>query len=111
LKEEMVRIFKDRTMDEWLSLLEGHDTCIERINTVAETLKDPQLLHRKMVVELDHPSEGKIKAIGAPIKLSETPARVDRLPAPAYGEHTTQVLQELGFSSSEIERLVSDKVV
>ena len=68
-------------------------------------MSDPQLLHRKMVVEIEHPTEGRTKAIGVPIKLSETPACVERIPAPAYGEHTSDVLQEIGFSASEIEHL------
>jgi crotonobetainyl-CoA:carnitine CoA-transferase CaiB-like acyl-CoA transferase len=111
LKEEIIRIFKSRTMDEWLALLEGHDTCIEKINTVAEAMSDPQLLQRNMVVEIDHPTEGRIKNIGAPIKLSDTPARVDRLPAPAYGEHTADVLEELGFSAQDIARFAEEKVI
>jgi crotonobetainyl-CoA:carnitine CoA-transferase CaiB-like acyl-CoA transferase len=111
LKEEIIEIFKSKTMDEWLSLLEGHDTCIEKINTVAEALNDPQMLDRNMVVDIDHPTEGSTKAIGIPIKLSDTPGRVDRLPAPAYGQHTRDVLEELGLSASEIEHLVAEKIV
>ncbi|NQU07704.1 MAG: CoA transferase, partial [Candidatus Abyssubacteria bacterium] len=111
LKEEIVKIFKGKTMDEWLALLEGHDTCIEKINTVAEAMEDPQMLHREMVVEIDHPTEGRVKAMGIPIKLSETPGSVDRLPAPAYGMHTSEVLQGLGLSGTEIEKLAEEKVI
>ncbi len=111
LKEEVAGIFKSRTMEEWLALLEGHDTCIERVNTVADAMKDPQMLHRKMVVDIDHPGEGRLKGIGIPIKLSETPGSVDRLPAPAYGEHTGEVLGELGLSEAEIEQLAAEKVI
>ena len=111
LKEEIAKIFKGKTMDEWLALLEGHDTCIEKINTVAEAMEDPQMLHRKMVVEIDHPTEGRVKAMGIPIKLSETPGSVDRLPAPAYGMHTSEVLQGLGLSDEEIDKLAGEKVI
>ena len=111
LKEEIVKIFKGKTMDEWLALLEGHDTCIEKINTVAEAMEDPQMLHREMVVEIDHPTEGRGKAMGIPIKLSETPGSVDRLPAPAYGMHTGEVLQGLGLSDEEIDKLAEEKVI
>jgi crotonobetainyl-CoA:carnitine CoA-transferase CaiB-like acyl-CoA transferase len=111
LTKEITAIFKSRTMDEWRALLDGHDTCIEKINTVAEAMNDPQMVHRNMIVELDHPTEGRINNIGAPIKLSETPATIDRLPAPAYGEHTGEVLRELGFDQSDIERFATEKVI
>jgi crotonobetainyl-CoA:carnitine CoA-transferase CaiB-like acyl-CoA transferase len=111
LVREMTDIFKSRTIDEWLVLLDGHDTCIERVNNLAEAMSDPQLLHRKMVVETEHPTEGRVKSLGISIKLSKTPGRVDRLHAPAYGEHTREVLTQLGLSEAEIECLANDKVI
>jgi len=111
LKEEVAGIFKSKTMGEWLALLDGEDTCIEKINTVAEAMKDPHMLHRKMVVEMEHPTEGRIKAMGIPIKMSETPGSVDRLPAPAYGAHTREVLLGLGLSEAEIEKMAEEKVI
>ena len=111
LKEEVAGIFKSRTMGEWLALLDGEDTCIEKINTVAEAVKDPQMLHRKMVVEMEHPTEGRVKAMGIPIKMSETPGSVDRLPVPAYGAHTREVLLGLGLSEAEIEKMAEEKVI
>jgi len=111
LKEEITTIFKSRTLDEWLALLDGEDTCIERVNTVAEAIEDPQIVHREMVVEIDHPTEGRIRAMGNPIKLSETPGSIDRLPAPAYGAHTHEVLRELGLSEEEIGKLSTEKVI
>ena len=69
------------------------------------------LLHRKMVVEMEHPTEGRIKAMGIPIKMSETPGSVDRLPAPAYGAHTREVLLGLGLSEAEIEKMAEEKVI
>ncbi len=111
LKKEITAIFKSKTLDEWLSLLGEHDTCIEKINTVAEAMEDPQILHRKMVVEIDHPTEGPVKGIGIPVKLSETPGSVDRLPAPGYGEHTHEVLRDLGLDEAEIEKLAEEKII
>ena len=111
LKKEITEIFKGRTMDEWLALLGDEDTCIEKINTVAEAIEDPQMVHREMVVEIDHPTEGRIRNMGIPIKLSETPGGVDRLPAPAYGAHTREVLLGLGLSEEEVDKLAEEKVV
>jgi crotonobetainyl-CoA:carnitine CoA-transferase CaiB-like acyl-CoA transferase len=111
LKEEVGTLFKSKTMDEWLALLDGEDTCIDKINTVAEAIKDPQMLHREMIVEIDHPTEGKIKAMGNPIKLSATPGSIDRVPAPAYGAHTHDILRDLGLSDDEIKTLADEKVI
>jgi crotonobetainyl-CoA:carnitine CoA-transferase CaiB-like acyl-CoA transferase len=111
LKAEIATIFKSKNMDEWLALLDGEDTCIEKINSVAEAIEDPQMLHRKMIVEVEHPTEGRTRAMGIPIKLSETPGRVDRLPAPAYGAHTGEVLRGLGLNDEEIEKLAEQKVI
>jgi crotonobetainyl-CoA:carnitine CoA-transferase CaiB-like acyl-CoA transferase len=111
LKEELIAIFKSKTLEEWLLLLDGHDTCIEKINTVAEAMQDPQILHREMVVDIDHPREGHLKGIGIPIKLSSTPGSVNRLPAPAYGEHTTEILRSLGLDEDEICHLAADRII
>ncbi len=111
LEQELISIFKSKTADEWLALLEGEDTCIERVNSIAEAMTDPQILHRQMVVDMDHPTEGRIKALGVAIKLSDTPGRVDRIHAPAYGEHTNEVLSGLGLTPTEIAQLASEQVI
>jgi crotonobetainyl-CoA:carnitine CoA-transferase CaiB-like acyl-CoA transferase len=111
LQKEIETVFKSKTLDEWTALLQGRDTCIEKINTVAEAMNDPQMLHRQMVVESDHPTEGTIRSIGIPIKFSATPGCVDRLPAPAYGQHTQEVLKSLGFTPNDIEQLANEEVI
>jgi len=81
------------------------------IKTVAEVLDDdPHVKAREMVVQLDHPVIGKTKALGVPIKLSETPGAVT-LPAPTLGQHTVQLLTEVGYSAEEIEALRAAGVV
>ena len=69
-----------------------------------EMASDPQLLHRKMILEFDHPKYGKVKQPGIAIKLSETPGQVRTL-APYSGENTDEVMQSLGYSISDIESL------
>jgi crotonobetainyl-CoA:carnitine CoA-transferase CaiB-like acyl-CoA transferase len=66
---------------------------------------DPQVVARGMVVDTDHPTLGRLKTLGSPIKMSATPADVGRA-APRLGEHTVDVLREAGFSEPEIDRLV-----
>ena len=65
-----------------------------------------QVRARQMVVETEHPTAGLTKALGLPVKFSETPGRVRRA-APLYGEHTEEVLRETGFSPEEIERMLA----
>jgi crotonobetainyl-CoA:carnitine CoA-transferase CaiB-like acyl-CoA transferase len=85
------------------------DRALTHINTYPETLADPHVLARDMVVELVHPGAGAIQALGVPVKLSDTPWSVDRA-APMLGEHNAEILTELGYSASE-QRALKDKGV
>jgi crotonobetainyl-CoA:carnitine CoA-transferase CaiB-like acyl-CoA transferase len=87
-------VLKTRPVREWVDRLTQLGVPSGPINSVDQVLSDPQVLHREMVVDVDHPRLGSIKSIGCPIKLSETPARLSR-PAPDLGEHTIEVLAEL----------------
>ena len=80
------------------------------INDYAQVFADPQVLAREMVVDIDHPTLGRIKALGSPIKMSATPPDVRRR-APLLGEHTDAVLGELGMRASEIAALRANGVV
>jgi crotonobetainyl-CoA:carnitine CoA-transferase CaiB-like acyl-CoA transferase len=63
-----------------------------------------------MVVELDHPRAGRTHALGFPVSLSESPARVTR-PAPTLGQHTREILSESGYADAEIDALIAEGVV
>jgi crotonobetainyl-CoA:carnitine CoA-transferase CaiB-like acyl-CoA transferase len=63
-----------------------------------------------MVEELEHPLAGHIKVVGTPLKLSSTPARI-RTPPPILGEHTTDILQSLGYTASEIADFIKSDVI
>jgi crotonobetainyl-CoA:carnitine CoA-transferase CaiB-like acyl-CoA transferase len=95
-----------KTVKEWTALLEAEGVPCGPINSIGDMAADPQTLARDMVVELDHPRAGRTRALGLPIKFSATPGRVAR-PAPCYGEHTREVLDEFGFSAPEIEALLA----
>ncbi|MGH7321721.1 MAG: CaiB/BaiF CoA transferase family protein [Candidatus Rokuibacteriota bacterium] len=94
----------------WLSRLDGAGVPSGPINTYPETLADPHTLARQMVVDLTHPEVGPIKALGVPVKLSDTPAAVDR-PAPLLGQHTAEILAELGVSPAEQRELTRRGVI
>ena len=107
---QLEKIFLEKTRDEWAENLEDLEICHGPVNDFQETFSDPQVLHRGMVLEVDHPTEGRIKQVGFPMKFSETPGRI-RLPSPGYGEHTKVVLRELGYREGDIERLEKSGVI
>ena len=96
--------FAQHTSDHWLEILEAANVPAGPINDLAQVYDDPQVRAREMMVEIDHPVAGRVKNIGIPIKLSETPGRFQR-PAPTLGQHTDEVLTELGCSDDEIDKL------
>jgi len=110
IMRELSSIFLGRTRDEWLELMRDEDICVGPVNSVEEVLADPHILHRGMILEVEHPVEGKIPQIGFPIKFSETPGDI-RTPAPTFGQHTDQILNELGYRAWEIEGLKESGII
>ncbi|GAI20767.1 unnamed protein product, partial [marine sediment metagenome] len=80
------------------------------VYSLDEVFTDPQVLHRKMLVELEHPTGGKVKQVGIAIKLSDTPGKVRSLP-PLPGEHTQETLLGLGYSEQRIDELRQEGVI
>ena len=88
----------------WLSVLEENDIPCGPINNYEEVMSDPQIQARQMVVDTDHPTLGRLRTLGTPLKMSDTPLLPDRR-APLLGEHTEPVLEEAGFTPDEIDAL------
>ena len=100
-----------RTRDEWVEAFGAAGLPTGPINNVGDVFHDPQVLHRGMVQEIVHPTAGKVRLVGIPVKFSETPGEIT-IPPPLLGEHTEEVLGRLlGYSAAEIERLRKDGVV
>jgi len=97
----VAEVFRSRTRAEWKAFNDVHDCCIEPVLDVDEALDSELVRERGMVVELEQPELGTIRQLGMPVKMSRTPADTSR-PAPAFGEHTDEVLAEAGYSAEEI---------
>jgi crotonobetainyl-CoA:carnitine CoA-transferase CaiB-like acyl-CoA transferase len=113
-RPELTRLIEEKlaekTTKEWEEILNEVGVANGPILYVDEVFRDPQVLHQKMLLEMDHPAAGKIKSIGFPIKLSQTPAQV-RMPPPLMGQHTEEVLSELGYSTQQIETMRKEGVI
>ncbi len=97
-------------VDAWLEKLKAVGVPCGRINTVALALDEPHTAARRMVETVAHPTVGDLKMLGIPFKFSDTPASVRR-PPPLLGEHTDEVLAEIGMDAGAIAKLRDDKVV
>jgi crotonobetainyl-CoA:carnitine CoA-transferase CaiB-like acyl-CoA transferase len=98
------------TADSWVAKLKAAGVPCGRINTVAQALDDPHTAARRMVETVSHPTIGDLKMLGIPFKFSDTPARVGRAP-PTLGQHTAEVLGELGLDAAAIEKLRQEKMI
>jgi len=104
-------VFLEKSRDEWLKALKEHDATCAPVQTYGELARDPQVLENEYITTVDHPEFGPIKEPGITIKLSRTPGRV-RGSAPQLGQHTEEVLLELGgYSWEELTRLKEAGVI
>jgi alpha-methylacyl-CoA racemase len=103
-------VFRTRTRDEWVSLLMEEDTCTAPVYEISELVADRNLLHRKMIVEVDHPTEGRLKQAGFLVKLSGTPGEIKHVdPQPA--DFSREILSEAGLDRARIDVLRETGVV
>jgi len=110
LVQAMNAVLATRTRAEWIAAFDAAGVPVGPVHSIGEALSHPQTLARGMVVELDHPRAGHTRALGCPVHFSETPISIDR-PAPLLGEHTREVLREVGYSDGEIDALAADGAI
>ena len=108
--EEARKQFKTKTRDEWFEILKQTDICAAPVYSIDEAMKDPHNLARNMVIEVEHPEAGKVKQVGIGTKLSETPGAV-RSPTPVPGQHTDDVLADLGYDAEAISAMREGGIV
>ncbi|HTD03252.1 CoA transferase, partial [Undibacterium sp.] len=102
---------QQKTKQEWIDLLETAGVPCGPINTLDEVFDNPQVLARDMLVELPHPSAGKVKLVGSPMKMSATPAQALSAP-PLLGQHTDEVLRDLlGYGDARLAELKRSQVI
>lgn len=113
-RAELVELIEEVTLTEpgsaWLERLHAAGVPAGPVNDYEEAFSDPQTAAREMVVEAEHPQAGTIRMIGVPVKLSETPGGIRR-PPPVLGQHTDEILAELGYPEAERNSLRADDVV
>ncbi len=102
--DEVAAIFATRNRDEWVLLAYKTDIPLSPVNSMEEAFRHPQLRHRGMLLEVDHPTEGPVPQLGFPIKLSATPCTI-RSPPPLLGEHTDEILAAAGYDAAQIAAL------
>jgi len=107
-RDELLPLVADamasRTSAQWVELLDAAGVPVGPIQTVDEVVTDPQVLARGMVGEVEHPTAGTLRTIGCPVRLTATPPQVRTAP-PTLGQHTDDVLAELGLDQTRIDDL------
>jgi itaconate CoA-transferase len=108
LEELIEGIFLERPHEEWLRRLKESRLPYGEVRGIAQVLAHPQVIARKMVREMESPV-GTVPVVGSALRLSDSPARYDRIPG--LGQDTEPILRELGYGDADIENLRRDKVI
>jgi len=103
--DAMKEVFARKTVQEWNEILGPENCFYSPLKKVSDALSDPHALHRGVVLEGKHPLCGPFMQLGTALKRSETPLDLDRIPAPALGQHTVSILKGIGIDAPEIEEL------
>jgi crotonobetainyl-CoA:carnitine CoA-transferase CaiB-like acyl-CoA transferase len=113
-RDEIFKYFREtflsKTRDEWVAILQQKDTCVAPVYDINELESDPQLIARRMIIEADHPTMGRVKQVGSMHKLSDSPVEV-RNWSIRFGQHTEEIILELGYDKTHIDELFKAEVI
>ena len=113
-REQLVTLlqqeFQNSPAHHWVDILEDAGVPCGPINDLADVFSDPQVKEREMLLQVNHPTAGEIKQTGIPIKFSSTPGAIDA-PPPMLGQHSQDILLELGYSLEDIQALIQKEVI
>jgi crotonobetainyl-CoA:carnitine CoA-transferase CaiB-like acyl-CoA transferase len=110
MKTKIESIIKGKNLAQWMEIFEGVDACVAPLHNLEEMTQDPQVRHRNMIVDVDHPVLGLIQQVGIPIKLSNTAGSL-RTVAPQLGEHNEEIFTRMGHSAEQIAQWKKDGVL
>lgn len=103
-------VFADKSVDEWMTILEAADVLCSPINSYSALVNHPQVQASRLIVEQEHPTAGRFTTLATPVEFSRAPGRI-RTAAPTLGQHTEEVLRELGCTEAEIQHLRAAQVI
>ena len=106
----LTEVFATRTVEEWVKRLSAEGVPCTSVNSIDKVVKDEQVAARDMIVEIEHPTAGTIRMAGLPVKLSANPGSIRRH-APLLGEHSAEVLRELGHTDEGIRALCAKGII
>lgn len=113
-KLELTKVIENqlqlKPLHQWLDVFLQNNIPCGPIHTMDQVFNDPQVRAREMVLQVDHPEAGMVKLVGSPIKLSRTKPKMERHP-PIPGEHTSEILQQAGYSLAEITQLIEKQII
>jgi crotonobetainyl-CoA:carnitine CoA-transferase CaiB-like acyl-CoA transferase len=110
IKENVATVFRRKRREEWIKILNQQEIPCAPVYDVSEVPADPHVRSRSMLFQMETEAFGKLNQLATPIRMSHGPLSV-RSPPPRLGEHTAQVLQELGYSAKDMERLKAEGAI
>ena len=107
----MDQVFPAKSSTEWLKILkEAGDIICSPVNSLEDLMTDPQVVENEYITDYEHPVLGRIKTVGMPVRFSKSGVQ-NKLPAPEFGQHTEEILLELGYNWDDIAKLKDDEVI
>jgi len=104
---ELARIFLEKSTAEWMTLLEAADVPFMPMHDLLSILDDPQLKATGFFIDAEHPSEGRIRSMRVPVRWQNNPVTTLRCHAPRLGEHTREILAQLGYTPAEVDAMLA----